>query len=54
MPYFICSILELPVAPTRDYALFNILNEHSTELRQRLIDLSMETAKTERLRIMGS
>src|ERR1700674_957827 len=32
MPYFIGTILELPVISTRAYTLFNILKEHSTEL----------------------
>jgi hypothetical protein len=42
MPYFIGNILELPVTTTQDYTLFNILDEHSTELWKRQIELIME------------
>jgi hypothetical protein len=42
MPYFLGNILELPVTVTQDYTLFNILNEYSTDLWKRQIDLIME------------
>jgi hypothetical protein len=41
MPYFIGDMLELPVTTTQDYTVFNILNQHSTELWERQIDLIM-------------
>ena len=42
MPYFVGDILELPVTTTQDYALFNYLNEFSTDLWKRQIELVME------------
>ena len=42
MPYFIGNILELPVTTTQDYTLFKILNEYSTDLWKRQIELIME------------
>ncbi|HKQ36105.1 MAG TPA: hypothetical protein VJT11_12430 [Nitrospiraceae bacterium] len=42
MPYFVGDIVELPVTTTQDYALFNYLNEYSTDLWIRQIDLVME------------
>jgi hypothetical protein len=42
MPYFVGDILELPVATTQDYALFNYLNEYSIDLWKRQIELIME------------
>jgi hypothetical protein len=42
MPYFVGDILELPVTTTQDYALFNYMNEYSTDLWKRQIDLVME------------
>jgi hypothetical protein len=32
MPYFIGSILELPVTMTQDYSLFHLLGQHSIDL----------------------
>lgn len=42
MPYFVGHVLELPVTMTQDYTLFNILNDYSTELWERQIELIME------------
>jgi hypothetical protein len=42
MPFFIGNILELPVTTTQDYMLFHILNDYSTSLWKRQIDLIME------------
>ncbi|MFZ0796731.1 MAG: hypothetical protein WCA13_07785 [Terriglobales bacterium] len=42
MPYFIGHVLELPVTMTQDYTLFNILNDYSTGLWERQIELIME------------
>jgi len=42
MPYFIGHVLELPVTMTQDYTLFNILNDYSTALWERQIELIME------------
>ncbi len=42
MPYFIGHLLELPVTMTQDYTLFNILNDYSTGLWERQIELIME------------
>src|ERR1700676_2743315 len=42
MPYFIGHVLELPVTMTQDYTLFNILNDYSTGLWYRQIELIME------------
>jgi hypothetical protein len=42
MPYFIGSIVELPVTVTQDYTLFQILGEYSTELWVRQIQLIRE------------
>ena len=42
MPYFIGRVLELPVTMTQDYTLFNILNQYSTDLWERQIELIME------------
>lgn len=42
MPYFIGDIVELPVTTTQDYALFNILNDYSTELWVHQVELIME------------
>jgi hypothetical protein len=39
MPYFIGNILELPLTTTQDYSLFHVLNEYSTALWERQIDL---------------
>ena len=39
MPYFIDSILELPVTTTQDYSLFRILNDYSTDLWKKQIEL---------------
>jgi hypothetical protein len=41
MPFFIGNILELPVTTTQDYMLFHILNDYSTNLWKRQIDLIM-------------
>jgi hypothetical protein len=41
MPYFIGSILELPVTTTQDYTLFNILNDYSIDLWKRQIEVIM-------------
>ena len=42
MPYFLGNLLELPVTTTQDYTLFNILNDYSTNLWERQIELIME------------
>jgi hypothetical protein len=42
MPYFLGNLLELPVTTTQDYSLFNILNDYSTDLWERQIELIME------------
>lgn len=42
MPYFIGHVLELPVTMTQDYTLFNILNDYSTRLWERQIELIMD------------
>jgi hypothetical protein len=42
MPFFIGNILELPVTTTQDYMLFHILNDYSTSLWKRQIELIME------------
>lgn len=42
MPYFVGHVLELPVTMTQDYTLFHILNDYSTELWERQIELIME------------
>ena len=42
MPYFLGNLLELPVTTTQDYSLFNILNDYSTSLWERQIELIME------------
>jgi hypothetical protein len=42
MPHFIGNILELPVTTTQDYTLFKILDEYSTSLWKRQIELIME------------
>jgi len=39
MPYFIGDILELPLTTVQDYTLFHILNDYSTALWQRQIDI---------------
>lgn len=42
MPYFVGKVLELPVTATQDYTLFHILNDYSTTLWERQIELIME------------
>jgi len=42
MPYFVGSILELPVTTTQDYTLFNVLNDYSIDLWKEQIALVME------------
>jgi hypothetical protein len=42
MPFFIGNVLELPVTTTQDYMLFHILDDYSTRLWERQIDLIME------------
>ena len=39
MPYFVGKILELPLTTTQDYSLFHILNQYSTDLWQKQIDV---------------
>lgn len=39
MPYFIGDLVELPVTTTQDYTLFNILNDYSTDLWERQIQI---------------
>jgi hypothetical protein len=42
MPFFIGDVLELPVTTTQDYMLFHMLNDYSTSLWKRQIELIME------------
>jgi hypothetical protein len=42
MPYFVGDILELPVTTTQDYMLFHLINDYSTDLWKRQIELIME------------
>lgn len=42
MPFFIGSILELPLTTTQDYSLFHILRDYSTALWEKQIELIME------------
>jgi hypothetical protein len=42
MPYFVGNILEIPVTMTQDYSLFHILNEYSTDLWKRELDIVLE------------
>jgi hypothetical protein len=42
MPYFIGKILELPLTAAEDYSLFHILNDYSTTLWKRQLDLIRE------------
>jgi hypothetical protein len=42
MPYFIGKVLEIPVTTTQDYTLFHILNDYSTTLWERQIEMIME------------
>ena len=42
MPYFVGNVLEIPVTTTQDYTLFHILNDYSTTLWERQIELIME------------
>lgn len=42
MPYFIGSMLELPVTTTQDHTLFNILNDFSLELWEKQIQLILQ------------
>lgn len=42
MPFVIGDMVELPVTTTQDYMLFHILNDYSTDLWKRQIDLIME------------
>ena len=39
MPYFVGDILELPLTTVQDYTLFHILNDYSTTLWERQIEL---------------
>ena len=39
MPFFIGDIVELPITCTQDYTLFNILNDYSTRVWKRQIEL---------------
>lgn len=39
MPFFIGSVLELPLTTTQDYSLFHILNDYSIDLWKRQLDL---------------
>jgi hypothetical protein len=41
-PYFIGSILEIPLTTTQDYSLFHILGDYSIELWKRQIELIQE------------
>lgn len=41
-PYFIGDILEIPLTAAQDYSLFNILNDYSTQVWQRQLDLIYE------------
>lgn len=42
MPYFVGEVLEIPVTTTQDYTLFNILDDYSTKLWERQIELILE------------
>jgi len=42
MPYFVGKVLEIPVTTTQDYTLFHILNDYSTTLWERQIELIIE------------
>jgi hypothetical protein len=42
MPYFVGKVLEIPVTTTQDYTLFHIMNDYSTTLWERQIELIME------------
>ena len=42
MPYFVGNILELPLTTSQDYTLFHILNDNSTKLWRRQIDLILQ------------
>src|SRR5208283_1206364 len=42
MPYFLGSILEIPVTMTQDYTLFHILNDYSIDLWKRQTELVMQ------------
>jgi hypothetical protein len=42
MPYFIGSMVELPVTTTQDYMLFHVLNDYSINLWKQQTDLIME------------
>jgi hypothetical protein len=42
MPYFVGRILELPLTTAQDYSLFNILNDYSTDLWKRQIELLLK------------
>lgn len=42
MPYFIGSIVELPVTTSQDHTLFNILNDFSLELWEKQIQLILQ------------
>jgi hypothetical protein len=39
MPYLVGNILELPLTTTQDYSLFHVLNDYSTALWERQIEL---------------
>lgn len=39
MPFFVGDILELPLTTTQDWAMFNVLQEHTTELWQRQMQI---------------
>jgi hypothetical protein len=39
MPYFVGNILELPLTTSQDYTLFHILNDYTTQVWRRQIDL---------------
>ncbi len=41
-PYFIGDILELPVTMSQDYTLFNILDDYSTDVWRRQIEVLLE------------
>lgn len=42
MPYFVGDILELPVTMTQDYSLFHILDDYSSTLWRRQIDIILQ------------
>ncbi len=42
MPYFVGNLLELPLTTIQDYSLFHILNDYSTTIWKRQIDLILE------------